>query len=149
MVKKMIVVLSALALIMTTVGVACAFMPYAVGEGDMIMIPMKVKSTYKKVTGPGGGSAFFAGRGCPQYTGGFWPWSGWKAVKCTYKTQIIPPKCVAPAYGGPMAWGAPTPVMPGCKLVKSVEKFGIKSPGCNPCVEGGLQYQIVKKQVVK
>jgi hypothetical protein len=149
MVKKMIVVLSALALIMTTVGVACAFMPYAVGEGDMIMIPMKVKSTYKKVTGPGAFSALFAGRGCPQYSNGFFPWGTWKAVKCTYRTQIIPPKCVAPAYGGPMAWGAPTPVMPGCKLVKSVEKFGIQSPGCNPCVEGGLQYQIVKKQVVK
>ena len=54
MVKKMIIVLSALALIMTSVGLAAAFMPVAVAtEGDMIQIPMKVKTTFKKTTGPG------------------------------------------------------------------------------------------------
>jgi hypothetical protein len=149
MVKRMIVVLSALALIMTAAGMACAFFP--VVEGSMIMVPMKVITKFEKKNFPGGFSSFFTGRGCPQYThpAGFWPWGIWKGTKCVYSTQIKPPKCIAPAYGGPVAWGAPTPVMPGAKLVKSVEKFGIKSPGCNPCVTGGLAYQIVKKQVVK
>lgn len=149
MVKKMIVVLSALALIMTSVGLAAAFLPTGVAmEGDMIQIPMKVKTTFKKTTGRGAWSAFFMD-GCQQYTAGFRPWGQWKATKCSMKVQIIPPKCVAPACLGPVAWGAPTPVAPGCKLVKSVEKFGLKSPGCNPCVDGPISYQMVKKQVVK
>jgi len=148
MVKNMIVVLSALALVMTAAGISGAFYPGYATTGDMIQIPMKVKTTYKKVTSRGGWSTFF-GRGCAQYTGGFRPWGRWKATVCSMKVQVIPPKCVAPAYMGPIQLGAPAPVAPGCKLVKSVEKFGIKSPGCNPCVTGGLQYQMVKKQVLK
>jgi len=148
MVKKMLVLFSSLALIVVAVGLAGAQFPGCAAEGDMIMIPMKVKTTFSKVTGPGGWSTFFGGRGCPQYDQ-FTPWGRWRAIKCEAKVQVIPPKCVAPAWGGPVAWGAPTPVPPGSKLVSSEEKYGIQSPGCNPCVEGGLEYQIVKKQVVK
>ncbi len=149
MVKKLTVVLSAFALIVTMVGAASAFMPVAgVSDGDTIMIPMKVKTTYKKVTSRGGYSSFFMD-GCQQYTAGFRPWGTWKATKCSMKVQVIPPKCVAPAYTGPVGWGAPPPVAPGSKLVKNVETYAIKSPGCNPCVEGGLQYKITKKQVLK
>jgi hypothetical protein len=149
MVKKMIVVLSAMALIMTMVGSAVAFMPNFGQTGDMVMIPMKVKTTFKKVTSRGAFSSFFMD-GCEQYTGGFRPWGTWKATKCYMKTQVVPPKCVAPAgMGTPMGLGAPPNLAPGCKLISNVEKYGIKSPGCNPCVTGGMQYQLVKKQVVK
>lgn len=146
MVKRMLVVLSAIALIITAVGAASAFMPAV--EGDMILIPMKVTTTFKKTTGAAAVSSLFMD-GCQQYTAGPFPWGTWKQTKCTGKVQIHPPKCIAPAYGGPVAWGAPPCVSPGCKLISNVEKFGIKSPGCNPCVEGGLQYEMVKKQVVK
>jgi hypothetical protein len=149
MVKKMIVVLSAVALIITAAGMAGAFFPGCAMEGDMIVIPMKVTTTFERKTGPGGFASLFAGRDCPQYTNDFFPWGTWRAVDCRIKTEIKPPKCVAPSYGGPVAWGAPAAVMPGCKLVSSEEKFAIQSPGCNPCVEGGLNYSIVKKQVVK
>jgi hypothetical protein len=148
MVKKMIVMFSAIALIMTAVGAASAFLPCAYTEGDMIMVPMKIKTTYQKVTGPAAFSAFFMD-GCQQYTNGAFPWGTWKGTTVTGKVQIFPPKCVAPAYGGPVAWGAPPAVSPGCKLISNAEKFKIDSPGCNPCVEGGLQYEMVKKQVVK
>ena len=53
MVKKMLVVLSAVALAISMVGVGCAFNPCMGGmavSGDMIMIPMKVKSSYTRVT---------------------------------------------------------------------------------------------------
>jgi hypothetical protein len=106
MVKKLVVAFSAIALIMTSVGIASAFMPTALTYGDMIMIPMKVKTTYKKTTGNGGYSAFFMD-GCEQYTGGFFPWGTWKATTCSMKVQVIPPKCVSPAYLGPVGWGAP------------------------------------------
>jgi hypothetical protein len=149
MVKKMLVVFSALALIITAVGAASAYMPCGYAEvGDMIVVPMKVKTTYQKVTGPAGWSSFFMD-GCQQYTAGFTPWGQWKGTTCTMKVQVIPPKCVAPAYGGPVAWGAPPAISPGCKLISNQEQFKIDSPGCNPCVEGGLQYEMVKKQVVK
>jgi len=149
MVKKMIVLISALGLIMTMGGMACAFFPGCATEGDMIMIPMKVKTTFVKETGPGGFSSLFMD-GCQQYSApGGWPWGTWKATSCTTKVQVIPPKCVAPAFAGPVQWGAPTPVMPGAKLVRAEEKYAIESPGCNPCVDGPMKYEIVKKQVVK
>jgi hypothetical protein len=148
MVKKMVVMLSAVALIMTAVGSAVAFMPGCATTGDMIMIPMKVKTSFKKVTSRGAFSSFFMD-GCQQYTGGFRPWGTWKATKCSMKVQVIPPKCVAPAGMGPMAMGAPPALAPGCKLISNVEKYAVKSPGCNPCVTGGLKYQMVKKQVLK
>jgi len=147
MVKNLIVVFSALALIMTVATVE-AMPPGFATHGDTIMIPMKVKTTFKKETGPGGFSALFS-RGCEQYTAGITPWGTWKAVKCSMKTQVIPPKCVAPAMLGPVGWGAPPAVAPGCQFVKSEEKYAVVSPGCNPCVDGGLQYQYVKKQAVK
>ncbi len=147
MVRNVIVVLSALAFVMTAV-VAEAMPPGFATHGDMIMIPMKVKTTFKRETGPGAFSALFM-NGCQQYTGGAFPWGTWKSVKCSMQVQVIPPKCVAPAGMGPAAWGAPIAVAPGSCLVRAEEKFSIKSPGCNPCVEGGLQYQYVKKQAVK
>ncbi len=144
MVKKMIVVLSAAALVMSVVGGAMAQgYPFAT-TGDMIVIPMKVKTSFKRVTSRGGFSSFFMD-GCEQYTGGFRPWGTWRATKCFMKTQVIPPKCVAPA----MPFMGPVAVSPGCKLVSAVEKYGIKSPGCNPCVTGGMSYQMIKKTVLK
>jgi hypothetical protein len=153
MVKKMIVVLSAMALIITA-SVASAFMPgmpgYMVADGDMIQIPMKVKTSFTKETGgTAGGDSTLLLDGCEQYTGGFRPWGVWKGTKCAMKIQVIPPKCVAPAYGGPVAWGAPPPLTPGGKLVSNVEKYSVTSPGCNPCVVGPLKYEMVKKQAVK
>ena len=152
MVKKMVVLLSALGFILTLAGVAGAFFPPVYQHGDMIVIPMKVKTTYEVKTGPGPMSALFSGRGCEQYSSfppGFWPPGKWKATTCSMNVQVIPPKCVAPAMAGPVAWGAPTPVMPGCKLIKAEETYAIRSPGCNPCVEGGLEYTIQKKQALK
>jgi hypothetical protein len=154
MVNKMIVVLSAMALIITGVGVASAYMPGMPGgmcaTGDMIMIPMKVKTSFQKTTGgTTGGDSTLLLDGCEQYTGGFRPWGVWKGTKCAMKVQVIPPKCVAPAYGGPVAWGAPPALMPGGKLVSNIEKYSIKSPGCDPCVTPGLQYEMIKKQQVK
>lgn len=148
MVKKMLVVMSALALVVSTVGVACAFLPGGGMDGEMIMIPMKVKTSYVKSVGRGGFSTLM-GWGCDQYTGGFRPWGVWKATKCSMKVQVIPPKCVAPAAMGPVGLSAPPAVAPGCKLIKNVEKLQLKSPGCNPCVDGGMKYEMVKKQVVK
>ncbi len=152
MVKKMIVVLSALALIVTA-SVASAFvtgMPGMASTGDMIMIPMKVKTTFLKETaGTAGGDSTFMLDGCEQYTGGFRPWGVWQRTKCAMKTQIVPPKCVAPAYGGPVGWGAPPALMPGGKLVSNVEKYTVTSPGCNPCVTPGLKYEMLKKQAVR
>jgi len=153
MVKKMLVVLSAVALAITMVGVGCAFNPCMGGmavAGDMIMIPMKVKTSFTKTTmGTAGGDSTFFMDGCEQYNGTFRPWLGWKGTTCAMKVQIIPPKCVAPAYGGPVAWGAPPSLAPGGKLVSNVETCKITSPGCDPCVTGGLQYEMVKKQLVK
>jgi hypothetical protein len=148
MVKNMVVVMSALALVLGTVAVSSAFLPGVATSGDMINIPMKVKTTFVKKTSRGGYSSFFMD-GCEQYTGGFRPWGTWKGTTCTMKTQIVPPKCIAPANmwaaGG---YGAP-PLAPGQKLISNVEKYQIKSPGCNPCVTDGLKYELVKKQVVK
>jgi hypothetical protein len=155
MVKKMIVVFSAMALIITTVGVACAFMPgmpgtMGVSVGDMIQIPMKVKTSYSRVTsGTVGGDSTLLLDGCSQYTGGFRPWGVWRGTRCVMKVQVIPPKCVAPAYGGPVAWGAPPSLTPGGRLVSNVEKYTVTSPGCNPCVVGPMKYEMVKKQAVK
>ena len=153
MVKKMLVVLSAVALAITMVDVGCAFNPLMGGmavSGDMIMIPMKVKSSYTKVdSGTAGGDSTFFMDGCEQYNGGFRPWLGWKGTTCAMKVQVIPPKCVAPAYGGPVAWGAPPSLAPGGKLVSNIESCKIVSPGCEPCVRPGLQYEMIKKQVVK
>ena len=148
MVKRMIVVLSALALIMTAAGMAGAWYPGYVMTGDIIMVPMKVTSKFVKSTGRGGFSSFFM-HGCQQYTGGFRPWGTWRGTKCTLELKVTPPRCIAPAYGGPVAWGAPPPVAPGCALVKATEKYAISSPGCMPCVDGGMKYSMVKKQVVK
>lgn len=153
MVKKMIVVLSAMALIITA-SVAFAFMPGMPGgmvaDGDMIQIPMKVKTSFTKTTGgTAGGDSTLLLDGCEQYTGGFRPWGVWKGTKCAMKVQVIPPKCVAPAYGGPVAWGAPPALTPGGKLVSNVEKYEVTSPGCNPCVVGPMKYEMVKKQAVK
>jgi hypothetical protein len=153
MVKRMIVVFSALALIITTVGAASAFMagmPGCAATGDMIMIPMKVKtSILKDSKGTPGGDSTLLLDGCEQYTGGFRPWGVWKGTSCAMKVQIIPPKCVAPAYGGPVAWGAPPAIPAGSKLVSNVESLKITSPGCDPCVAPGLKYEMVKKQAVK
>ncbi len=159
MVKKMLVVLSAVALAITMVGVGCAFNPCMGGmavSGDMIMIPMKVKTSFTRATAgtPGGDSTFFMD-GCEQYPpsdfpgGAFRPVLGWKATTCAMKVQVIPPKCVAPAFGGPVAWGAPPSLAPGGKLVSNIESCKIVSPGCEPCVRPGLQYEMIKKQVVK
>ena len=89
MVKKLVVAFSAIALIMTSVGIASAFMPSALTYGDMIMIPMKVKTTYKRTTGRGGYSSFFMD-GCEQYTGGFRPWGTWKATKLLHESPGYP-----------------------------------------------------------
>jgi hypothetical protein len=145
MVKKMIVVLSAAALIMTIVGPAMAQMTASLATvGDMIVIPMKIKSSFTKITGRGGFSSFFMD-GCEQYTGGFRPWGTWKSTRCIMKTQVIPPKCVAPAT----PFMAPVATSPGCKLISATEKYAINSPGCNPCVTGGLSYQMIKRTVLK
>ncbi len=149
MVRRMIVVLSAMALIITAVGVVSAQnMPFT--EGDMIMIPMKVKYTFAKdTTGTRGGVSTFFIDGCEQYTAGFRPWGNLKSTACSMKVQVVPPKCVGPSYGGPVAWGAPPALPPNSKLVSNTESFKVLSPGCNPCVTGGLSYEMVKKQVVK
>ena len=151
MVKKMIVVLSAVALIITVVGVASAQMYGALVSGDMIMIPMKVTYKFTKSTSGtrGGDSTLLNPFGCEQYTAGFRPWGIWKGTTCTMKVQVHPPKCVGPAYGGPVQWGAPPSLPPNSKLVSNIEKFKIVSPGCNPCVKPGLKYEMVKKQVVR
>jgi hypothetical protein len=153
MVKRMIVVFSAVALIITAVGAASAFVSgisCGVTTGDMIMIPMKVKTSITRTSaGTAGGDSTLLLDGCEQYTGGFRPWGVWKATNCAMKVQVIPPKCVAPGYGGPVAWGAPPALPPNSKLVSNTEKFAITSPGCNPCVMPGLKYEIVKKQAVK
>jgi hypothetical protein len=154
MVKKMIVVLSAMALIIVAVGAASAqmmgMMPGCATTGDMITIPMKVKTTILRDTaGTAGGDSTLMLDGCEQYTGGFRPWGVWKGTKCAMKVQVIPPKCVAPCYGGPVAWGAPPAIPAGSKLVSNVEKYSVKSPGCNPCVTPGLTYEMIKKQAVK
>jgi hypothetical protein len=151
MVKKMIVVLSAVALIITAVGVASAQMMAPLVAGDMIMIPMKVTYSYTKNTSgtAGGDSTLLNPFSCEQYTGGFRPWGIWKGTSCTMKVQVYPPKCVGAAYGGPVAWGAPPALPPNSKLVSNVEKYQVISPGCNPCVKPGLKYEMVKKQVVR
>lgn len=151
MVKKMIVVLSAVALIITAVGVASAQMYGVLGTGDMIMIPMKVTYSFtKKTAGTRGGDATLLNPfSCEQYTAGFRPWGIWKGTTCTMKVEVHPPKCVGAAYGGPVAWGAPPSIPPNSKLVSNVEKLKIVSPGCNPCVKPGAVYEMVKKQVVK
>ncbi|MDQ7784085.1 MAG: hypothetical protein RDU20_14470 [Desulfomonilaceae bacterium] len=151
MVKKMIVVLSAVALIITAVGVASAQMIAPLASGDMIMIPMKVTYSFTKNTSgtPGGDSTLMNPFSCEQYTAGFRPWGIWKGTTCTMKVEVHPPKCVGPAYGGPVAWGAPPALPPNSKLVSNVEKYQVNSPGCNPCVKPGLKYEMVKQQVVK
>lgn len=149
MVKRLLVMLSAAALIMIVASAAVAFVPcYQVG--DMIMVPMKVTTTYKKSTGgtPGGVSTFFMD-GCEQYTGDYRPWGRFRFTRCEMKVQVNPPKCIAPAYGGPVAWGAPPALAPGAKLLSNTEKFTVQSPLCQPCVTGGLSYEMTKKQVVK
>ncbi len=153
MVKKMIVLLGAVAMIITAVAVAGAQvsgMPVCATSGDMIMIPMKVKTSYTKNTaGTAGGDSTLMLGGCEQYTAGFRPWGVWKGTTITEKVQVIPPKAVAPAFGGPVAWGAPPVLPPNSKLCSNVEKFEVNSPGCNPCVTPGLSYEMVKKQQVK
>jgi len=151
MVKRLIVVLSAMALIMTA-GLASAQMPgMMAGPGDMIMIPMKVTYSFSKTTQGtlGGDSTLLMPFSCEQYTAGFRPWGVWKGTTCTMKVEVHPPKCVGPAYGGPVAWGAPPSLPPNSKLVSNYEKFAIESPGCNPCVTPGAAYVMEKKQVVK
>ncbi len=154
MVKKMIVMFSAVALIMATAGLASAFMPGmpggCVSSGDMIQIPMKVKTSISKTTGgtEGGDSTLFLD-GCDQYSGGFRPWGVWRGTKCAMKVQVIPPKCVAPACAGPVGWGAPPALTPGAKLISNVEEYKVTSPGCSPCVTGGLKYEMIKKQAVQ
>lgn len=153
MVRKMTVVLGALALIMTMVGLASAqvsgFNPAFVTTGDMITIPMKVTYSFERTTGgtPGGDSSLFM-RGCEQYTGGFRPWGTVKATTCKMKVQVHPPKCVAPACGGPAQWAAPPALPPNSKLCSNTEQFQVTSPGCNPCMTGGLSYEMTKKQNV-
>lgn len=154
MVKRMMVVLGAMALVMAMVAASSAqvsgMSPGFATTGDMIMIPMKVTYTYARTTGgtPGGVGSFFM-KGCEQYTAGFRPWGVLKGTTCNMKVQIQPPKFVAPAYGGPVAWGAPPPMPPNSKLVSNTEKFQVISPGCNPCMTSGLAYEMVKKQVVR
>jgi hypothetical protein len=154
MVKRMIVVLGAMALIMTMVAAASAQVsgmgPGLATTGDMIMIPMKVTYSFDKTTGgtPGGDSSLFM-KGCEQYTAGFRPWGVFRGTTCKMKVQVQPPKFVAPACGSPVAWGAPPPMPPNSKLCSNYEKFTVNSPGCNPCMTGGLGYEMVKKQVVK
>jgi hypothetical protein len=148
MVKKMLVVFSAVALMIGTVGAACAFMPGMAVNGDMIMVPMKVKTTYVRSVGEGDVSSFFMD-GCNQYTGTFRPWGTWTATTCTMKTQVVPPKCVAPAGMGAVALGAPPMVAPGSKLISNTETYEMKAPGLRPCVDGPTKYEVVKKQVVK
>ncbi|MCX5861794.1 MAG: hypothetical protein NTW27_06695 [Deltaproteobacteria bacterium] len=153
MVRRMIVVLGAVALIMTMVGLASAQVsgmnPAFVTTGDMIMIPMKVTYSFERNTGgtPGGDSSLFM-RGCEQYTGGFRPWGTLRATTCAMKVKVQPPKCVAPTFGGPVQWGAPPSIPPNSKLCSNIEKFQVISPGCNPCMTGGMSYDMTKKQTV-
>ncbi len=150
MVKRMIVVFSALALMITMVGVSSAqFAPPGFAAiGDTIMIPMKVKTTYSRTTDANGGVSSFFMDGCDQYTAGFHPWGPWKATRCTMKTQVIPPCCVMPAQMSLTAAAAP-PCLPGGTLCSNIEKWHIKSPGCNPCVTGPYKYEMIKKQAVQ
>jgi len=153
MVRRMIVVLGAVALIMTMVGLASAQVsgmnPAFVTTGDMIMIPMKVTYSFERNTGgtPGGDSSLFM-RGCEQYTGGFRPWGTLRATTCAMKVKVQPPKCVASTCGGPVQWGAPPSIPPNSKLCSNIEKFQVISPGCNPCMTGGMSYDMTKKQTV-
>lgn len=151
MVKRLIVVLSAMALIITAAGLASAQFFGMNMPGEMIMIPMKVTYSFSKTTSgtAGGDSTLLNPFSCEQYTAGFRPWGIWKGTTCTMKVQVNPPKCVGPAYGGPVAWGAPPPLPPNSKLVSNYEKSSVVSPGCNPCVKPGLSYVMEKKQVVK
>lgn len=153
MVRRMIVVLGAMALIVSAVGLASAQVsgmgPGLATTGDMIMIPMKVTYSFERETGgtPGGVSTLFIG-GCEQYTAGFRPWGTMKGTTCKMKVQVHPPKCVAPTCGGPVQWGAPPPIPPNSKLCSNIEKFQVISPGCNPCMTGGMSYDMTKKQTV-
>ena len=155
MVKRMIVLLGAMAIMVSGMAVVaeaqCSGMPMVGGTtGDTIMIPMKVKTSFSKsVAGTAGGDSTLMLSGCEQYTGGFRPWGVWKGTTCTERVQVIPPKCVAPAYGGPIGWGAPPALPPNSKLVSNVEKYTVKSPGCNPCVTPGLGYEMIKKQQIR
>ncbi len=150
MVKRMFVVFSALALMITMVGVASAQFapPGFAATGDTIMIPMKVKTTFSRTTGAGGFSTFFM-NDCEQYTNGFHPWGPWRETRVAMKTQVIPPTCVMPAVTSLTAMAAPVPVAPGSCLISNTEKWSIKSPGCNPCVAGDYKYEMVRKQGVK
>lgn len=150
MVKRLLVMLSAVALVVVVAGAASAFMPAVYQTGDMIMVPMKVTTTYKKSTGgtPGGVSTLLAG-GSEQYTADYRPWGPFKFTRVESIVKINPPKCIAPAYGGPVAWGAPPAITPGAKLLSNTEKFTVTSPLCQPTVTGGLSYEMTKKQVVK
>jgi hypothetical protein len=159
MVKNMIVVFSAMALIITSVGMADAWvsgMPGCVTVGDMIMIPMKVKTTFKKAVGAtmGGDSTLMLGGGggdwwaLDQYdaAGGFRPWGPWRRSAVEMKVQIIPPKCVAPVCSSPVALGAPPCLPPGAKLLCNEESFRLRALGPTPCVDGGVRYSIEKQQ---
>jgi len=155
MVNRMLVVLSALALIITTVGTADAFyygMPGCVTLGDVVMIPMKVKTTYARNVGgtKGGDSSLLVGGldWCDQYTGGFRPWGPWRANEVKYKVEVIPPKCVAPAMMGPAGLAAPPCLPPGVKLLCNTESFKLRAFGPMPCVDGGVKYSIEKKQAL-
>jgi hypothetical protein len=154
MVKRMIVLLGAMAIMVSGMAVVaeaqCSGMPMVGNTGDTIMIPMKVKTSFSRSTaGTVGGDSTLMLNGCEQYTGGFRPWGVWRGTTCTEKVQVIPPKCVAPAYGGPIAWGAPPVLPPNSKLVSNVEKYTVKSPGCNPCVTPGLGYEMIKRQQIR
>jgi hypothetical protein len=153
MVKKLVVVLSAIALTITAAGAGFAQMCGVGGmitTGDTITIPMKVKTTYSRDTGgTAGGDSTLLLDGCEQYLGGFRPWGVWRGTRCAMKVQVVPPKAVAPACAGPVAWGAPPVLSPGAKLISNTEAFSVKSLGCNPCVTGSLSYEMIKKQAVK
>ena len=162
MVKRMIVVFSAMALIITAAGVASAQFgtngnPVVAGlyppaaMGDMVTIPMRVIYTFDKRTGstPGGDSTLMLPfGGCPQYLGGFRPWGVFRGTTCVMRVEVKPPKCVVPGMGGPVEWGAPPMLPAGAKLVSNMERFQVTSPGCNPCATGGMKYSMVKKQAV-
>jgi hypothetical protein len=158
MVKNMIVVFSAMALIITSVGMADAWvsgMPGCVTVGDMITIPMKVKTVYKKAVGStmGGDSTLLVGGGEDWWgvggydaAAGFRPWGPWRRAAVECKVQIIPPKCVAPQCSSPVALGAAPCLPPGAKLLCNEEKFQLRALGSTPCVDGGVRYSIEKTQ---
>jgi hypothetical protein len=151
MVKKMIVVLSAVALIITAVGVASAQMygalvsrgyDYDSHEGDVQVLEEHFRYTRW-------GQHSLESVQLRAVYRGFSSLGNLEGHKMHDEGSGSSSQVRWSAYGGPVQWGAPPSIPPNSKLVSNIEKFKIVSPGCNPCVKPGLKYEMVKKQVVR